>query len=200
MYKKFKAVIHLADLIQHNSQLANPLNQIARAMKEISGKRNKTEADHAKLAELEFRGSLYLNAQGEVVLPGRLLEAGIHAGAKKHKQGPSALAAVFVDNDPVIEYDGGPLSVDELLESDAHRLVVPVKVGQARVMRTRPIFHNVRAEVALSLDTEICDPDALRLWLESMLNRVGIGDWRPRHGRGELVSFKAVKAPVEVAA
>jgi len=197
MNEKFIGKINLPTVIMHNGQLADPSNAIAKAMKKITSNRKKTDADYDKLAELEFTGGLYTNKKGEVILPGRVIESAIHAGAKKSKEGKDCLSALFVDNDPVISYDGGPLPLDKLVKSEAHRLTVGVKVGQARVMRTRPFFENVSFTVEMTLNTELVNPDRLERWLEDCLNQCGIGDWRPRHGRGVLLSFEAVSVPLK---
>ena len=200
MRTTFQTEIELANLILHSSQLADPTNRFAIAMKEISKIRSKTDADYKKLADLEFTGSLYVNRQNQIILPGRLFEAAIHEGAKISREGKKALASVIVENDPVISYDGGPLSVEELLKSEQHRLVVAVRVQQAKVMRTRPIFENVKAKFIVSFDDGLSDAKSLKNWIETALNQKGIGDWRPRHGRGILTKFEEIKQPLAVAA
>ena len=42
--------ISVAPLLCHNGQLADPLNDLVRQMKKISGKREKTDADLEELA------------------------------------------------------------------------------------------------------------------------------------------------------
>jgi hypothetical protein len=49
---RFK-LISVAPLLCHNGQLADPLNDIARQMKKISSKREKTDTDLEELARLE---------------------------------------------------------------------------------------------------------------------------------------------------
>jgi len=73
----------------HNGQLADPSNWYSRAIKAISGKRGKTEADYQEMARLEWMGSLYL-AQGVPCIPGYVLEAtliGRGGAARKEKMG-----------------------------------------------------------------------------------------------------------------
>ena len=194
-YQQFSVSVAVPSLIMHSGQTADPLNRYAKAMKALSGKRAKTDADHEALARLECEAGLYLNGKGEVIIPGRVIEAMIAEGAKKSKEGKIALSSTFVDNDPVISYDGGPLTVEQLLDSDQHRLAVPVRVGQAKVVRTRPIFRDVRFTFLVSLETSLANEAQLRRWIEAGLNQVGIGDWRPRHGRGELISFGLAQQP-----
>lgn len=57
---KFRITLHgINPLLMHNSRLSNPLDPNAKAMKKVSGKRQKTDEDHAELARLEHAGSLY---------------------------------------------------------------------------------------------------------------------------------------------
>lgn len=190
MYKEYEAEINLPRVLMHNAQTANPLNPFTKALKAISGKRNKTEADHLAMARIEYEAGLYLNDKREVIIPGRVFEACIAEGAKKSKEGKVALSTTIVENDAVVSYDGGPLTVEELLDSEEHKLVVPVKVGMAKIMRTRPLFHNVTGTFTVSLQTELANPTQLERWITDCLNQVGIGDWRPRYGRGTLDRFE----------
>lgn len=190
MFNTATVSFELNSLLMHNGQLANPLNPIVKAMKTISGKRGKTDSDHEKLANLEFQGSLYLDHKLEkLVIPSMMLEAAIHAGAKKTKEGKNALEGLYVDTDAEISYDGGPLTVKELLASEEHRLVVPVNVQKSKVMRTRPYFTNVKGEFQVSFDDSIVTKEQLEKWLEAMVRQTGLGDWRPRHGRGKITGI-----------
>ena len=58
-------------LIFHNSQLANPLNKWAKAMKDVTSKRKKTDADLLELQRLEFMGGIYYDEAVGVYLPGQ---------------------------------------------------------------------------------------------------------------------------------
>ena len=62
----------LVPLILHNARLADPLDPISKAMKTVSSKRKKTDADFEELARLEFEGGLYM-VDDEPVIPARLI-------------------------------------------------------------------------------------------------------------------------------
>lgn len=196
--KTFIVGIHLADYIQHNPQTAMPANKFYKAMKELTGKRKKTDADHEAIANIEYHAGLYMNGAGQVVLPSTQFEAAIAEGAKVSKEGKICLSSTFVEGDAVLSYDGGPLSLDELLASESHRLDALVRVGMAKTMRRRPYFTNACADFRVSLDTEQANAAQLRRWVFDALNIKGIGDWRPRHGRGEITKFEEM--PVLVTA
>ena len=197
---RFKVEMFLSDFISHNGQTADPLNPFTKAMKQISGKRKKTDADFAQLADIEYRAGLYVE-QGRVVIPSRVLEASIAEAARKSKEGKLALSGLFVDSDAVLDvYDGGPLTIDELVKSEVHRLCVGVRVGQSRVMRTRPHFKNVECSFECSINPEVANDRQLKGWLENMVTMVGVGDWRPRHGRGEIHAIEQITVPLRAAA
>lgn len=171
----------VAPLIVHNGQLANPLNQYSKEMKKISGKRNKTDADHEQMAQLEFQGGLYWSKDGPV-LPPDMFDSMVLAAAKKFKEGPLAKAGCFCVNTPAIEYDG-PRDRDGLWNDDSFRFVKGVRVGTARVMRTRPWFQEWAVVVRFNVEANTINPVRLDEWLHTAGQIVGLGDWRPQYGR-----------------
>ena len=191
-YKQYQCNVEIPQLLLHNCTMADPLNPITKEMKLISKKRVKTDEDFIEMARIEYFAGLYLSAKREVIIPSRLFEAMIATGAKKTKEGKISLSSVFVDTDAVITYDGGPLNPEELWASETHRLVVPVGVNNSKVMRTRPKFENVKASFLVSLNQEQAQADQLRKWIVTGLSTSGLGDGRPRYGRGRLVHFEEV--------
>lgn len=194
-YKQFDVVIEGDVLLMHNGQTADPMNRFAKAMSAITKDRNRknTEEGRETLARIEYEAGLYLNGKGEVVIPSRILEAHLCEAARKTKQGKQALAGLFVDTDATFEYAGGPMKVSELIESDDHRFVASVSVGQGKVTRVRPIFRNWRASFRVSLLAEQADGDSLKAWLRNGGALVGLGDFRPRYGRYNVVSCDEVQ-------
>lgn len=194
-YVRYKVSIKGDTALQHNGQTADVSNKYARAIKEITKdrKRKNTDEGIAALGNLEFESGLYLDAKGRVVWPSRVLEASIAMGARKTKEGKTALAAVFVDTDGVLDYEGGPLSVKDLINSPDHRLTVGVRVQQSRVMRTRPMFRNWKTTFQVSALAEQVSESTLNTWLENAGNFVGLGDFRPRYGRFEVVEITKTK-------
>jgi hypothetical protein len=182
MYKTMTIeIVGTAPLIMHNGQTADPLNKFARAMKEVSGKRNKTEADYLEMARIEYAAGLYLNADGPVI-PARMLEAAITDGAKKSKLGKLVAAGVMVEKHASLIYDG-PREAKALFEDDRFRLAIPVRVGQQKVVRTRPIFPEWGAEIEVSYLADIINPRDLLTAVRNAGMLCGLGDWRPRYGR-----------------
>lgn len=178
-----------APLIMHNNQLANPLNKFAKKLKEISSKRKKVEADYEAMANLEFRGGIYMGSNGPVI-PGVMVEATCCVAARKTSQGKEVKAAVFTTKDFPLLYDG-PKDIEslwatkELADGDELKHVDQriVSVGKSKVVRTRPIFSKWAVNVELHYEDSVVTFKRLTDWLTLAGMQVGMGDNRPRYGR-----------------
>lgn len=172
----------ITPLIVHSGALADPLNKFAKAMKAVSGKRKKTDADLEELARLEFLGSLYLR-DGKPCMPSECLEAVLNAGAKKIKMGTTCKAGIFIDESPFIEYDG-PTNPDEMWKSDQFRLTAGVKLnGKTRVMRTRPKFTDWVITFSTQYLTDLLNKTDVIEFARIAGIQCGLCDWRPKFGR-----------------
>lgn len=179
-------------MVMHNGHLADPQNEFAKQLKQVTSKRKKTDADHLRMSEIEFKGSLYLHENGdglEIVLPADVIEASIINGAKKSKEGMIAKTAIFVTEHAPLLYDG-PSDPEELWEDKRFVFVRPVNVGRAKIMRTRAFFKNWQALVKVEYNPDLCNISQIERWVNDAGVQVGVGTWRPRHGRftAKLVS------------
>ncbi len=95
-YTQYEVELAGDSLIMHNGQTADPLNPFSKAMKEISGKRKKTDSDYEAMANIEYKAGLYVDAKNNVIVPSRVLESVLVEGAKKSKEGKLALSGMFV--------------------------------------------------------------------------------------------------------
>lgn len=169
-----------APLIQHNGQTADPLNRFSKAIKQISSKRNKTDADYEEMARLEFMAGLYMSADGPVI-PNTVIDGMTLNAAKKMKDGPRAKAGCFCLTHAKLEYDG-PRTANELWADERFRFVAKVKVGQASVMRMRPRFDEWSAIISVNIEDTLINPAQVDRWMEIAGTQVGLGDWRPQFG------------------
>lgn len=174
-----------APLLMHNAQLVDPLNTWTREIKRISGKRKKVEADHAELARVEYLGSLYMTKVGSKMrpcIPSTMVEACLINAARTQKRGRQVQAGVVVPDDAVLIYDG-PTNADALAADPLFTLRAPAKVGTARIMRTRPMFKNWKADICVSYHSSDLDADILVDLMRIAGEIIGMGDWRPKFGR-----------------
>lgn len=175
-----------APLLMHNVRLANPMDPIARQMKAISGKRKKTDQDHADLADLEWVGGLYWDAEVGPYLPGANIEKSIVEGGRITKQGKQIERGLFVvDNVCPLIYSG-PRALDALKADANFRSALAVKVGQSRVIRTRPMFTQWAVEADATVDPGLLSLDVLQGICDDAGSMAGIGDYRPRYGRYDV--------------
>ena len=172
----------VSPLLMHNGQLANPLNEWARQMKTVSGKRPKTDADYEELSRLEWYGSLYLK-DGLPCIPGEVLEAALVEGARKKRLGKLFTAGVLCPDSYALHFDGDGLSLDEMWEGGEHCLVTGVRIQRARIMRTRPQFKNWWADIPISFEDGTLNESQVRDILPLTGEVIGLLDWRPRFGR-----------------
>ncbi len=168
-------------LICHNGELANPLNPLVKQIKKVTGKRSKTDADLEQMAKLEFIGSLYIH-DGRVVLPSDVIEASLNGGARKFKEGPAARSGMYVNNNPILEFDG-PTKPEQLWKDGSFVFQKMVVISRSRILRTRAIFNKWALSAEVCYEDSIVDLDQLKKWASTAGEVVGVGYWRPRYGR-----------------
>jgi hypothetical protein len=174
-------------LICHNGQTADPRNTYAKALKAISSKRKKTDADYDELARVEWMAGLY-RFQNDLVIPDYVLEATIINGAKKSKRGPQVRCGLFFATHAPLEFPGKPENIneetlDEMFHSGEFTHSAIVKVGMAKVVRTRPIFREWSLTATAQFDPDVLNFRDIEEILVDSGRLVGIGDNRPKHGR-----------------
>ena len=177
----------VSPLLCHNGQTADPRNTYAKAMKAVSGKRKKTDADYDELARLEWLAGLY-RIDGDLVIPDYVIESAMIKGAMKSKRGPQAKCGLFFTEHSSLEFDGKPAAItddtlSEMFESGQFTHTIGVKVGMAKVMRTRPVFRNWSITITAQYDPDVLNMRDVEDIAIDAGKLVGIGDWRPKHGR-----------------
>lgn len=170
-------------LLTHNERLANKQDDIARQMKTITSLRAKTDEHAEELARLEFIGGLYLTDTGHPGIPTWNIFRSIQDGAKMFRLGRQVERGLFVAGPDVlrIEHDG-PSTAEAMYAAGCFDQR-SVKVGTAKVTRTRPIFRNWSVTAQFVLDNEALNDTQLEQVVEAAGRSCGIGDYRPRFGR-----------------
>lgn len=176
----------ISGLMLHNGQLADPLNDFAKKLKEVSGKRKKTDADHAEMARIEWHGGLYLDEKKRPCIPGENIEALLVAAGKKQRLGEMFKAGVLSDGTWMIEHDG-PKTIEALWEDKRFRDRRGVSVGTATIMRTRPIFRNWKLNFSIQFLPELLNESQIRDAVVTAGRIIGLGDFKPKFGRFEVV-------------
>lgn len=168
-------------LMMHNGTLADPLNPFSKAIKQITAKRKKTDADHEEVARLEWHGSLYL-MDGKPCIPFRAQRATLHNAAKTLRLGTKVKAGLFVYDNALLIYDG-PSNIDKLWTDERFRDRRPMSVGGSTVMRTRPIFETWSIDMVIAYNDELLNESEVDQFVTIGGNQIGLLEDRPTHGR-----------------
>lgn len=183
----------ITPLMLNNSRLADPLDDIAKQMKKVTSKRQKTEDDHLKIQYLEWMGSLYLDENRRIVIPGENIESMLIKSAKARKLGQQFTAGVISDGMWPIRYNG-PKDPDKVYEAGGfvdRRSAKPP--GQGRVLRTRPIFRDWSVECDVHFDPDLIDAEQVIDRMNYAGTHVAIGNYRPRFGRFQTEVLNGTK-------
>jgi hypothetical protein len=177
----------VSPLLCHNGQTADPRNSYAKAMKAVSSKRKKTDADLDELARLEWLAGIYRYGS-DLVIPDYVLEGTLINGAKKSKRGPQAKCGLFFTEHASLRFEGKPEAITEetladMFESGRFTHTIGVRVSMAKVMRTRPIFRGWSIDAVAQYDPDVLNHRDIQEIADDAGKLVGIGDWRPKHGR-----------------
>lgn len=169
-------------LIVHNGLLADREYEWTRKLSVATSKRNKTDDDHAEVARLEWRGSLYFDDNVGPYLPGDNVRRCLLDAARLTKEGKKIERGVLrLSRINALQYDG-PRIPERMWEDERFRHRAIVKVGTSKVVRTRPKFVNWSTSVIIDFDTSVIEGRDLMRIATAAGQYVGIGDGRPFYG------------------
>ena len=184
----------VTSLLQHNSQLANPLNKYAKMLGELSTQKKRTGADKddllAQMADVEWEGGLYFSPVSGPYLPAMMIKANIIEGAKLTRGGRDVTRSVNVMPGEVPLLYEGPRDLETLKADVRFRDQRIVTVSQSKVLRTRPRFDNWSLEyTAVYNDKGMEREDLIRYITDAgMFEGLGDGRGKPGCGRYEIES------------
>jgi len=184
------SIVGTSAMLHHSDALADPLNPLSKSVSEIAKKRSKTDDDHAEVSRREWLGGRYLLDDGRPCVPAAMLRKALIEGARKVKLGKQVAAGVLFSEPgfPII-LDGIDRSADELFADPRFVDRRTVGVQGRRVVRTRPRYaKGWRVDFYVDIDEETVDEAVVENALSMAGRVIGIGDYRPLHGRFELVA------------
>lgn len=188
-------IIGVKPLLMHNGELADPLNPWSKKLKECTGKRKKSDEDHEKIAEIEFKGGLYYDEKIGPYIPGHMLDAALKNGAKKHRLGTIFDSCVSVTADMYPLIYTGPRTPDALWTDKRFVDRRTCGVQTARVIRTRPRFDSWELKFQIRVIPCEVNPDDIQKAVINAGIYGALGDFRPKFGAFDLQDFKEVAAP-----
>lgn len=174
-------------LLMHNERLANPFDPFAKQLKAITDKRKKTDDDFFELMRLQWFGGLYHDEDSGIHIPGWNALSCFVGGGKLHKLGSAIKrgAVVLEDKTPVIYK--GPAELEKLFEDKHFVDVRGATVGTKKIMRCRPKFNQWAVKLNVAYDEGAINEEEIRRCVATAGALVGLGDFRPRYGRFEIV-------------
>jgi hypothetical protein len=180
-------IVGASPLICHNGHTRDPLNDFSKALRKVSKKRTKTDADHEEMASIEWYASLYVFG-GEPCLASDCWEGVLYEAGKRIRIGKTVQAATIVPEATPLDYEG-PRKPDEMWEDGRFKFTKAVRIKNIAVMRTRSIFALPwGCEVHVRYDPQMLDLGQLHQVMQ-IAGDVGVGDWRPKYGRFEATAL-----------
>lgn len=177
-------IVGATPLFMHSNRGVNPRDALVIELKKITGKRGtKTEEDQDTIARIEWELGLYFDKELGPVLKAEMIHATMRDAAKRTKQGKLVLESVWIDEPAVkLEYDG-PRDIEGLYADGRFFDLRPARIQGRTINRARPIFLQWAARFTVSYDAEFIDHSDVLNILEQAGRRIGVGDYRPTHGR-----------------
>jgi hypothetical protein len=186
-------------LLMQNGNMVNPLNEVVLAKRAITAKRGKnmTDDDHNKVAQLAFKGALWLGTDGLPCIIAEAIDGVIRDGGRFFNKGKGIEKYVSCLDDAPLHYRGmeGIKGVDDLLarfdEFKFQSRTVNAGVQKTSVWSTRPRFNDWWIEFTLQtiLGGEI-DLGHVQTALEHGGRTIGLGSWHRRYGFFKVTKFK----------
>ena len=169
-------------LLMHSDRLANPLDPMTKAHKQLTSKRTKTDEDHELIARSEWRGSLYWSEGIGPYLPSANIRSAIVEGGKLSKLGKALQRGTLILDDKIPLQYSGPREPDAMWDSGQFYDCRSVVVSGKRLMRYRPLFVSWSVQVDITFDASVIDAAQILQSARAAGNLIGIGDFRPNKG------------------
>tara|TARA_R110000868_G_scaffold261905_1_gene520083 strand:- start:358 stop:939 length:582 start_codon:yes stop_codon:yes gene_type:complete len=169
-------------LLMHSARGSNPLDKATIAHKALTATRKKTEDHHRLIAESEWHMGMYYDDKLGPYIPTMNIRSSLIGGAKFSKLGATVKRSTLVTEQMTrLDYIG-PRTPEAMFADGNFVSVESVKVGQARLMRTRPLFRDWSLTFELLYDPEQIERAQVIDAFESAGKLIGIGDFRPECG------------------
>lgn len=183
-------------LLMHSLRLLNKFEPLAVEKSQLTSLRKKTEADQLRIQEIDWLGSLYHDPAIGPFIPSDNIEAMIAEAGKLTKSGRDVKRGVVVVEDRIPLVYEGPRDVPGLYGNGTSQFVDArgVRNQAQRVIRCRPIFLTWSLTFTASFNTAVIkNSTALAGFVRDAGQLIGLGDFRPKFGRFEVVSAEELE-------
>lgn len=178
----------IAPSLMHSERLADPLDPLTKAFREISSKKRKTDTDYEEMARIEFFAALYCDAKLGPYWPPQNIDRMFFDAAKLSRRGQDIKRALMALDDRVPLLYDGPRTPEALWADQSFVDRRSAVVQRARIMRTRPIFREWQVKFDVGFDPEVINRADILAFARTAGQMVGLSMFRPRFGRFEVVS------------
>lgn len=163
-----------------NGRTADPLNEHAVRLKELTKKRIKNLADHKAIAEVEFDAALYFSKEIGLYFPSAAFQKMLLQAAKTLKLGRQISGVLVVDVPGPALVTPGHKSLDALRKDASIHFRTTVVQSSSTVAKVRPMFPpGWKMDFTVEFQPDEFDLKPLVEIVHIAGRRVGLGNWRP---------------------
>jgi hypothetical protein len=179
-------------LLMHNVRMANPLNEFARAVKELTGRQKGMDPDEfaAEKSRLQFLGGLYWDEEVGLHMPGyNIFRCFMEGGAMQRGNGVKVERAltIFPRKCAIQPWTDKFDDPEDLFRAGHYHMTMVKPTSASTVPATRPKFDSWVIDFPFSLDESIIDVTAVLAAAEAAGRFKGLGDGRKKgYGMGRF--------------
>ena len=148
-----------------------------------SGK--KVDRASKEYKELSFQCAMYKNKKG-IYQPAEHFERAMELAGNQFKFQSRMTYGKILKGGVIVE----PNQIPHPKKNKPEHFDKWVVIGKARVMKTRAIFEKWELEFNIRVFNDAINFDSLKEILVYAGCYVGVGDWRPKYGRFEVIKFE----------
>jgi hypothetical protein len=193
----------LAPYMQSNERMANPFDDLARKHQELQNKKRVRGVDKLDvlrdIAEVELLGGLYWDKDKGPYVPAEQLKACIQEGAKLCRKGKDVQRALIITESRIKLNYKGPRDLEGIKKDRAFWDQRMVRISNARILRTRPIFQDWYIETTVGyVQSALSLADMFRYIRDAgLLCGIGEGRGKFNFGRFRIASINGQKVSDE---
>jgi hypothetical protein len=197
MTKQFEVEIRgIAPLLMNSNRGVNPLEPLVKEMKNITAKGSKkmTDDDQERLLHIKWLLGMYFDDNLGPYVPSMNVEATIRNAAKQIRRGKDTGFGLQVSPDRIPVIYEGPRTKEELWDDKKFSdfSVGKMKTGSS-VNLCRPRFDMWSLKFKIIYDEKVFNDSTIKELLVIGGHKIGLCDWRPSHGRFEIINISPVK-------
>lgn len=174
----------ITPLVMANGQMADPENEFAAAIAEITSKRPITAEDRRRKELLQWRGHVYTGENDRIIIPAQNLNRCLQNAGKAFKAGKAVERGVLLpDIEYPVEYEG-PRDLAKLVLADRYTLRAVANLNPTRGTRggkgtkVWPRFYTWAFSATINLILDAIDPAQFAKIAELAGSGEGICDGR----------------------